>query len=58
MTSDPCPPHGIPRPTIDDLILRRRLRVLRVVLADPDDIHHDRLVALCDLLIDCERDAT
>jgi hypothetical protein len=40
--------------TVTALERARRIRVLRQVIDDPDDPHHDRLVALCDMLIDTE----
>ena len=54
MTSDDCNPSGIERPSRDELVLRRRLRVLREILQDPDSIFRERLIDLTDMCDDTE----
>lgn len=56
MPADDAPVHGIPRPTAGELVLRRRLRVLREILEDRDSVHHSQLVGLTDMLIATEDD--
>jgi hypothetical protein len=38
----------------ESILTARRLRALRLILTDPDDIHHDQLAALADLIIQLE----
>lgn len=54
--NDDAPVHGIPRPTAGELVLRRRLRALREILEDRDNVYHRQLVAMTDMLIDTEDD--
>lgn len=51
---DDAPVHGIPRPPAGELVLRRRLRVLRDILEDPDSPYRSRLIDLTDLLIESD----
>lgn len=51
---DDCPVHGIPRPPVGELVIRRRLRVLRDILTDPDSPYRSRLIDLTDLLLETE----
>lgn len=55
MPNDDCNPRGILRPTVGELVLRRRLRVLREILEDPDNQYHRQLLGLTDMLIEGER---
>lgn len=54
--SDDANPHGIPRPTAGELVVRRRLRALREILEDRDNPYHSQLIGLTDMLIDSEQD--
>lgn len=54
--NDEANPHGIPRPTAGELVLRRRLRALREILEDRDNVHHAQLVGLTDMIIATEDD--
>lgn len=56
MSTDDANPRGIPRPTAGELVLRRRLRVLREILEDRDSAYHSQLVGLTDMLITTEDD--
>jgi hypothetical protein len=48
--ADDCAPHGIQRPT--EVMLRRRLRVVRRVLEDPLNPFRAQLINITDLLMD------
>lgn len=38
----------------DDLVLQRRMRILREILADPDNPFRARLIDLTDMVVDTE----
>jgi hypothetical protein len=51
---DDAPVHGIPRPPAGELVLRRRLRILREILEDPDSPFRARLIDLTDMVEDTD----
>jgi hypothetical protein len=51
---DWTPAHGIPRPPAGELVLRRRLRILREILEDVDSPFRSRLIDLTDMVEDTD----
>lgn len=54
LNRDDCNPRGIPRPPAGELVLRRRLRILREILEDPDSPFRARLIDLTDMVEDTD----
>lgn len=51
---DDCDPRGISRPPAGELVIRRRLRILREILEDPDSPFRARLIDLTDMVEDTD----